>query len=81
MLQMDDTLPRLQKQADLMVGLAKVVKALEEVKEAEEDERARRRRQRRRKNRTVWVRPWLSRRAEYGAYTSGSLWSPERGLN
>ena len=46
-----------------------VLQEAEEVA-AEEERAARRRQRRRRRERTMWVRPWLSRRAEYGAYTN-----------
>ena len=62
----------LQHQGELLVDLARMVDALQKMEElVEEEERATRRRQRRqRREKTMWVRPWLSRRAEYGAYTN-----------
>ena len=72
--QEEEELAWLQESADLLLDIVKVAEQLGKIeacnKQTEVQDRPQQQRRRRRRARRYWVRPWITRRLEYGMYAT-----------
>lgn len=67
-----EELADLKETVSIFGEIAKLAETLEEYEERQlvEEKDTRRRRSRQQRPKSVWVRPWLSKRSQYGVYTN-----------